>query len=166
MSVRRWQFHISHLTPLLESWLTDKAPAKPSLKLNEPYIIWDRLRLALSHAGLVLCFSRVKHCERKGGRGGADINLYSPAAGIEILSVTDWADLEPASLVAKRAEWTPSGTLDLHASVRPTGGSSPASANSELRLNVIHPLLLRWDFSSSTSQSHPAGTRSLEFPFS
>lgn len=46
-----------------------------------------------------------------------------------------------------RAEWTPSETLDLHASVRPTGGSSPASANSGHRLNVIHPPLLKWDFS-------------------
>lgn len=37
--------------------------------------------------------------------------------------------------------------LDLHASVRPTGGSSPVSANSQHRLNVIHLPLLKWDFS-------------------
>lgn len=159
-------YFTSHTSPgVLTVW---QGSCEAFFKFNEPYIIWDRLRLTLSHSERVLCFSQVKQC-RVRGRGATDINLYSPVGRMERVSlhttVTDWGALEPAGLAVKRGGWTPSGTLDLHASVRPTGGSSPASANSGLRLNVIHPPLLRWDFSSSTSQSYPAGTQKQFFEF-
>lgn len=145
MSVRRWQFHISHISPLPESWLTDKAPVKPSLKFNEPYIIWDRLRLTLSHSELVLCFSQVKQCRCK-GREGADINLYSPVGRVKFFftqsdrvrsfgatSLQGWVDAE------RNAGFT---------CISPANRGLVTSV-SQLwhRLNVIHPPLLKWDFS-------------------
>lgn len=136
MSVRRWQFHISHLTPLPESWLTGKAPVKPSLKLNEPYIIWGKLRPTLSHSELVWCFSQVKQCWWEGQRGRWH-EPHSPFGRIEMVSlhntVADWGGVGPGGLQGRgrlsgrRAErWIythQSGRQGARRQPRPTLGS-------------------------------------------
>lgn len=100
-----------------------QAPVKPSWKLNEPYTIWGRLRLTLSLSSFVLCCSQVKKCRCERQWRGLTWTC---------ILLLQWRNEEPCCLqftAAKRAEWTPSRMLDLRASLRPTGGLSPAWAN-------------------------------------
>ena len=154
MSVRWLQFHISHLTPLLESWLTDKAAVQPSLKLYEPYIIWDRL-----------CFTQKQFCALvketvSGGCKGQERWCQKPV-------VTYWRDRNSLSLhhcdrlrsFGARQFISPESWVAVQRNagftcISPANtGLSPASADTGLRINVIHPSLLRQDFPSYTSEA-------------
>lgn len=161
---------ISYLTPLLESWLIDRAPVKPSLKRNEPYIIYGRLRLTLSPSKLVLCFHQVKQCGCKGQRGRWHDPVFPCRRHRNSFSSNHSDRLKSfgACQLSNEEGWVDAERNAGFTCISPAdrGLVTSLSQHSGLRLNVIHPLPLRRDFSTSTSQSHPAGTQKPlgEFP--
>lgn len=116
--------------------LTAHWQGSPFWKFNEPYIIWDRLRLTLLHSVHALCVSWVKL-----------FAVHEPVLFLlkqsgRAKTVLSHRLQQQGGLGGRRMEcW-----IYMHESCQ-QGGSSSASVHARLRCNTFQSPMLKWDSS-------------------